>query len=51
MVNALIFILTPVIAGYLFKPDPTRVYQIGIVLIMISMVVSHLFSPRKVSHA
>lgn len=51
MVNAMIFIITPVVAGYLFKPDPTLVYQIGIMLIALSIVVSYIFSPRKVSHA
>lgn len=51
MVNAIIFIITPVVAGFLFKPDPTLVYQIGIALIAVSMVVSYMLSPRKVSYA
>lgn len=50
-VSAIIFIITPIVSGYLFSPDPTLVYQIGIVLISVSIVISYLFSPRQVNHA
>jgi MFS family permease len=47
-ISALIFIITPPIAGYLFEIDPFIVYPISIVLIVISIVISYFFSPRKV---
>jgi MFS family permease len=50
-VSAVIFILTPPLAGLLFDIDPMIVYPLSIVLIGISMIVSYRFSPRKVSHA
>jgi MFS family permease len=50
-ISAIIFILTPPLAGILFERDPMIVYPMAIGLIIISIVVSYLFSPRKVSHA
>ncbi len=50
-ISAIIFILTPPLAGILFERDPTIVYPMAIGLIVISIVVSYLFSPRKASHA
>jgi MFS family permease len=50
-VNAIIFILTPPLAGVLFELDPTLIYPLAIGLISASIVVSYFFSPRKVSHA
>lgn len=51
-VSAIIFILTPPLAGILFDLDPMIVYPLSIVLISISIFVSYRFSPRKVvSHA
>ena len=50
-ISAVIFILTPPLAGILFERDPMIVYPLAIGLIVISIVVSYLFSPRKVSHA
>ncbi len=50
-ISAIIFIVTPPIAGFLFKLDPAIVYPIGIALIAISIVVSLIFSPRKTIHA
>ena len=47
-VNAAVFILTPPIAGYLFEIDPFVVYPISIGLILVSIVVSYFFLPRKV---
>jgi MFS family permease len=50
-INAVIFILTPPLAGVLFERDPMILYPLGIGLIAVSIVVSYFFSPRKVSHA
>ena len=48
-ISAVIFILTPPLAGILFERDPMIVYPLSIGLITISILVSYLFSPRKVS--
>jgi MFS transporter, DHA1 family, tetracycline resistance protein len=50
-INAVIFIITPPLAGILFEYDEKIVYPLSIGLIVVSMMVSYLFSPRKVSHA
>lgn len=50
-INAVIFILTPPLAGILFERDPMLVYPLSIGLIAVSILISYLFSPRKVSHA
>ena len=50
-ISAVIFILTPPLAGILFERDPIIVYPLSIGLIVLSIVVSYFFSPRKVSHA
>ena len=50
-VISIIFILAPPLAGFLFEIDPYILYPIGIVLIFISILVSVVFSPRKVIHA
>jgi MFS family permease len=50
-VSSIIFILTPPLAGFLFEIDPYILYPIGMGLIVISILVSIAFSPRKVSHA
>jgi MFS family permease len=50
-ISAVIFVLTPPLAGILFERDPMIVYPLSIGLIAVSIVVSYLFSPRKVSHA
>lgn len=50
-ISAIIFILTPPLAGILFELDPTLVYPLAIALIAASIVVSYFFSPQKVSHA
>jgi MFS family permease len=51
-VSAVIFILTPPLAGILFERDPVIVYPLAIGLIAISIFVSYKFSPqKKVSHA
>ncbi len=50
-ISAIIFILTPPLAGILFERDPMIVYPMAIGLIVISIVVSYRFSPRKARHA
>ena len=50
-ISAVIFILTPPLAGILFERDPMVVYPLSIALIVASIAVSYFFSPRKVSHA
>ena len=50
-INSVIFILTPPLAGILFERDPMIVYPLSIGLLVASIAVSYLFSPRKVSHA
>jgi len=46
-VSAVIFILTPPIAGYLFEIDPFIVYPISIGLIAFSIVISFIYSPSR----
>lgn len=50
-ISSVIFILTPPLAGILFERDPVIVYPLSIGLIVVSIIISYLFSPRKVSHA
>src|SRR5215216_1882909 len=50
-ISAIIFIFTPPLAGILFERDPMIVYPLAIGMILISIVVTYQFSPRKVSHA
>lgn len=50
-ISAVIFVLTPPLAGILFARDPMIVYPLSIALIAMSIAVSYFFSPRKVSHA
>jgi MFS family permease len=50
-ISAVIFILTPPLAGILFERDPKVVYPLSMGLIAVSILVSYLFSPRKGSHA
>jgi len=49
-ISSVIFILTPPLAGILFELDPMIVYPLSIGLIAVSIVISYIFSPRKVSH-
>jgi MFS family permease len=46
-VAAIIFILTPPLAGFLFETDPVILYPISIGLIVISIVVSYIFAPQS----
>ena len=50
-IGSVIFVLTPPLAGILFERDPMIVYPLSIGLIAVSILISYLFSPRKVSHA
>ena len=50
-VSAIITIITPPIAGFLFEIDPFIVYPISIGLIVVSLILSSIFLPRKDSHA
>ncbi len=50
-VNAIVFILTPPLAGLLFNWDPVFIYPLSIGLLLVSIVISYLFSPQKESHA
>ena len=50
-ISAIIFILTPPLAGILFERDPMMIYPLAICLIAISILISYVFSPPKVSHA
>ncbi|MCL4824261.1 MAG: MFS transporter, partial [Anaerolineales bacterium] len=45
-VAAIVFILTPPLAGYLYERDPYLVYPIAIGLISLSVLVAVLFAPR-----
>jgi MFS family permease len=46
-VSAIIFIIAPPIAGFIFERDPFFVYPLAVGLIVISILVSYFFSPRK----
>ncbi len=50
-ISAVLFILTPPLAGILFEYDAMIIYPLAIGLITASIVVSYIFSPRKASHA
>ncbi|HSL31197.1 MAG TPA: MFS transporter [Anaerolineales bacterium] len=47
-ITAVIFILTPPLAGVLFERDPMLVYPLAIGLIVMSIAVSYFFSPRRI---
>jgi len=46
--SAIIFILAPPLAGFIFERDPFFVYPLAIGLIIASILISYFFSPRKV---
>lgn len=50
-VNAIVFILTPPLAGLLFDWNPVFIYPLSIGLLLVSIIVSYLFSPQKENHA
>lgn len=45
-VSAIIFILTPPLAGYLFEINPYMIYPIAMALLFVSVIVSIAFAPR-----
>ena len=50
-INAVIFILTPPLAGILYERDPISLYPLGMGLTLLSILVSYLFLPGKAVHA
>jgi MFS family permease len=46
-ISAVIFIITPPLAGFLYERDPMMVYPLAIGLIVVSIVVSYFFMPHK----
>jgi hypothetical protein len=46
-VSAIIFIIAPPIAGFIFERDPFIIYPLAIGLIVISIFISYFFTPRK----
>lgn len=50
-VFAVIFILTPPLAGFIYERDPAMIYPLAMGLIAISLVVGYVFSPRGEVHA
>ena len=47
-VSAIVFIIAPPIAGFIFDRDPYFIYPLAIGLIVASITVSYFFVPRKV---
>ncbi len=45
-VNALIFIVTPPLAGFLYERDPALVYPLSLGLLVLSVFVTVIFAPR-----
>ncbi len=50
-VTSIVFILTPPLAGFLYERDPSIIYPIAIVLIVVSVIISVIYSPRKATYA
>jgi MFS family permease len=50
-ISAIVFILTPPIAGFLYERDPMILYPLAIGLVFISIIVSSIFLPRRVIYA
>ena len=48
-VSAMVFILTPMLAGLLFEVEPSLIYPLTMLLLTVSILISYLFSPRKES--
>ncbi len=45
-VSAIIFFLTPLLAGFLYERDPALVYPLSLGLVVVSVFVSVIFAPR-----
>jgi hypothetical protein len=46
-VSSTIFIIAPPIAGFIFEHDPFLIYPLSVGLIITSIFISYIFSPRK----
>lgn len=46
-VSAIVFIVAPPIAGFIFERDPFTIYPLAIGLIVISILIGYFFSSRK----
>ncbi|MBE0682404.1 MAG: MFS transporter [Anaerolineales bacterium] len=46
-VSAIIFIVAPPIAGFIFERDPFFVYPLSVGLIAVSVIIGYFFSPQK----
>lgn len=49
-VSAVVFILTPPLAGYIYKMDPMMIYTVSLGLIAVSVMIS-IILPRRLVHA
>ena len=49
-VSAVIFILTPPLAGFIYKNDPMMIYTLSLGLIAVSVIISTIL-PRRLVHA
>ena len=49
-VNSVIFILTPPLAGFVYKMDPMTIYPLSLALIAVSVIISFIL-PRRLVHA
>jgi hypothetical protein len=49
-VSAVIFILTPPLAGFIYKNDPMMIYSLSLGLIAVSVIISTIL-PRRLVHA
>jgi hypothetical protein len=50
-ISAIVFIVTPPLAGFLYERDPMMMYPLAVGLIVVSIAVSYFFMPRKATHA
>jgi hypothetical protein len=48
--GAVVFIFAPPIAGFLYEPDPAFIYPVSFGLILVSVILTSLFT-KKDSHA
>jgi hypothetical protein len=49
--NSLTVVLAPLLAGVLYTRDPQLVYPVSLVLVLVALLVSGLFSPRQTDEA
>lgn len=48
--GAVIFIIAPPIAGYLYEPDPAFIYPLSLGLLFVSVILTYFFTPKD-THA